>query len=275
MPAPPPPPSTPAWSPDGDRLHADAIGAGPRLVLAHGFTQTGRVWGTLDDRLAEDHRVVRVDLPGHGRSGQIRATLAGGARLVAGAGQRASYVGYSMGARFCLQLALNRPAMVEHLVLISGTAGIEDPGERRVRRRSDQALAEELDPADGSPARVTVEEFVARWLENPLFAGIDHRAAGLKQRLTNTGAGLASSLRLAGTGTQRPAWSVLHRLEMPVLVVTGGRDHKFTALGRRLARAIGPNAVHEVVEPAGHAPHLERPGQVTDLVRAHLRAGTT
>ena len=46
-------------------------GEGPRLVLAHGFTQTGRVWGGLADDLAADHQVVLVDLPGHGASADV------------------------------------------------------------------------------------------------------------------------------------------------------------------------------------------------------------
>jgi 2-succinyl-6-hydroxy-2,4-cyclohexadiene-1-carboxylate synthase len=270
MPVAPPSSIPPAGPPVAERLHAESIGNGPPVVLAHGFTQTGRIWGSLDVRLAVAHRIVRVDLPGHGRSSGVRATLAGGAGLLADAGGRAAYVGYSMGARFCLQLALARPGAVERLVLISGTAGIEDPEERRARRRTDAALADELDPSDGGSAAVPVDSFVRRWLQNPMFAGLDPTAAGLEERLTNTGPGLASSLRLAGTGAQRPRWGALHRLRMPVLIITGGRDGKFCALGQRMAGAIGPNARHRVVRGAGHAPHLERPVEVADLVRMHL-----
>lgn len=260
----------PAGPPVAQRLHTETIGAGPPVVLAHGFTQTGRVWGSLDLRLAVAHRVVRVDLPGHGRSSGVRTTLAVGALRLAEAGGRADYLGYSMGARFCLQLALARPATVERLVLISGTAGIEDPAERRARRDRDAALADELDPADGGPPAETVASFVRRWLENPMFSGLDPADGGLEERLTNTGAGLASSLRLAGTGTQRPRWDALHRLRMPDLIITGGRDEKFCALGQRMAHSIGPNALHQVVGGAGHAPHLERPAEVAELVRSHL-----
>ena len=73
---------------------------------------------------------------------------------------------------------------------------------------------------------------------------------------------------MAGTGTQQPLWGSLGRLTMPVLIVTGGLDTKFTALGRRMAGAIGPAARHVVVAGAGHAPHLQRPGEVAAVVRA-------
>ena len=193
--------------------------------------------------------------------------------LLGEAGGRATYLGYSMGARFCLHLALRRPDLVDDLVLISGTAGIDDEDERRQRREADGRLAEELDPVvDRSRHPMPVESFVRRWLENPMFAGISaDRPTPCAERLRNTGPGLASSLRLAGTGTQQPLWGSIGRLTMPVLIVTGGLDEKFTALGRRMAEAIGPPARHVVVAGAGHAPHLQRPDQVADLVRARRR----
>jgi 2-succinyl-6-hydroxy-2,4-cyclohexadiene-1-carboxylate synthase len=266
------PPSTPSPA----ALHTEAKGRGPRLVLAHGFTQTGRVWGGMDDDLAADHRVVLVDMPGHAGSSQVAATMSVGAGLLGEVGERAAYLGYSMGARFCLHLALARPELVERLVLISGTAGIEDPGDRLARRISDGALAEDLDPmGDGGSPPTPVESFLRRWLENPMFADIDDRANGFTERLRNTGPGLASSLRLAGTGTQEPLWEYVGTLSMPVLVISGGNDERFTAIGHRLVEAIGANATHHVVTGAGHAPHLQRPDQVARLVRAHLDHATT
>jgi 2-succinyl-6-hydroxy-2,4-cyclohexadiene-1-carboxylate synthase len=243
-------------------------------VLAHGFTQTGRVWGTLDHDLARDHEVVTVDMPGHGRSSDVRATLVDGALLLGRVGGPAAYLGYSMGARFCLHLALACPQAVRSLVLISATAGIDDPDERRARRAADAALADRLDPGRPGEEAVTVEDFLREWMDKPLFAGIDPSAAGLEERRRNSGPGLASSLRLAGTGTQLPLWEKLGRLDMPVLAVCGEADTTFTELGRRLTDAIGPNATLAVVAGAGHAPHLQRPGAVADLVRSHLYRST-
>jgi 2-succinyl-6-hydroxy-2,4-cyclohexadiene-1-carboxylate synthase len=264
---PPPAESVPAPT---TGLHAEFRGTGPRLVMAHGFTQTGRAWGTLHLDLASDHQVVLVDLPGHGDSSHVGAGLAEGGLLVGELGGRAGYLGYSMGARFCLHLALARPDLVERLVLISGTAGIDEEEGRRQRRAADEALADDLDPPLGSarPA-VPVASFVHHWLDRPMFAGIPPEADGLDERLRNTGPGLASSLRRAGTGTQRPLWEVVGGLSMPVLIITGERDEKFTALGTRLAEAIGSNATREVVAGCGHAPHLQRPTEVAGLVRRH------
>jgi 2-succinyl-6-hydroxy-2,4-cyclohexadiene-1-carboxylate synthase len=252
------------------RLYAASGGenGGARLVMAHGFTQTHRVWGGLDILLGSDHRVVALDMPGHGRSAAVRANLDQGAELMAAVGAKATYLGYSMGARFTLHLALAHPGLVERLILISGTAGLEDEAARRDRRRADEHLADQLDPPDGQGGAVPVDVFVSRWLDGPLFAGIDETANGFAERVANTGAGLASSLRLAGTGTQRPLWDRLGELTMPVLIVTGGLDAKFTVLGDRLARAIGSNASMVTVPEAGHAPHLQRPDLVARAVRS-------
>ena len=240
------------------------------MVLAHGFTQTHRIWGGVDTDLSGGRTVVAVDLPGHGGSAAVQADLPAGAALLGDAGGRADYLGYSMGARFCLHLALARPDLVRSLVLVSGTAGIDDAGERAERRRADEALAERLDPTDGGVPADTVATFVDRWVADPLFGAVPASSNDVGERRTNSAAGLASSLRLAGTGTQEPLWGRLGGLTVPVLVVTGARDAKFTALGRRLADAVGGPAVHVGIAGADHAPHLQRPAEVADAVRSFL-----
>ncbi len=101
--------------------------------------------------------------------------------------------------------------------------------------------------------------FVDEWLSLPLFAGLPPERAHRRERLDNTAEGLASSLRLAGTGTQVPLWDRLAELTMPVLVVAGAEDAKFAALAERLAATIGPQAELVVVPGAGHTVHLEQP----------------
>src|SRR5205085_2027686 len=137
-------------------LHAEVGGHGPRLVLVHGFTQNRNCWGPLAADLATDHEVVRIDAPGHGRSSTFHAGLRTGARLIADQGGRATYLGYSMGARFVLHLALANPELVERFVVIGGTAGIDDAEARAERRRNDEALAARLE-RDG------LEPFLDAW----------------------------------------------------------------------------------------------------------------
>lgn len=235
----------------------------PTLILVHGFTQTSRSWDPLVVPLAVDHEVLALDAPGHGAHGDERADLWTGAGRLVQEGGPGTYVGYSMGARFCLHAALAHPDAVQGLVLISGTAGLVSPDERERRRASDEALGARL-------AEVGLERFLADWLAQPLFAGLSAEAAGLDARLANTVAGLRSSLELAGTGAQEPLWGRLHELAMPVLVVAGSADAKFTALGEQVAAGIGANAELAVVDGAGHTVHLEQPDRFVALLQDWL-----
>jgi 2-succinyl-6-hydroxy-2,4-cyclohexadiene-1-carboxylate synthase len=240
-------------------LHSEREGTGPRIVLLHGFGQTGRCWGPLAPTLARDHEVVRLDAPGHGGSSGIAADLPTTGRLAAEAGGRAVYLGYSMGARMALHVATEAPEAVRALVLLGGTPGIEDPAERAERHAADLAQARRI-RAEG------VEAFVARWLAMPMFAGLPPEGRFEEERRRNSAEGLATSLELAGTGAQRPLWPRLAAIHVPVLVVAGADDHRYTAIARRTAEAIGANARSAPVEGAGHSAHLEQPGRFADLV---------
>jgi 2-succinyl-6-hydroxy-2,4-cyclohexadiene-1-carboxylate synthase len=187
--------------------------------------------------------------------------------VAATAGRAAGWVGYSMGGRMALHVALAYPAAVPKLALISTSAGIGDDAERAARRAADEALAKRLDGAGPQG----LHDFLEGWLAQPLFATLPRERAGLDERLTNSPAGLASSLRLAGAGVQEPLWDRLGELrqrELPVLFIAGELDPKYTKLAHAMADAIGRSAEVHMVRGAGHACHLERPEEVaTELAR--------
>ena len=234
----------------------------PRLVLVHGFTQTAVSWRPVVERVADRFEIVRPELPGHGAAADVRLGFEAAAAAIGHAGGRATYVGYSMGGRLCLRLALDRPDLVRGLVLVGASPGLDSVAERAARAEADAALAAEVE-RDGTVA------FLGRWLAQPLFAGLHPFADDLAARALNPPAGLAAALRTLGTGTQEPLWDRLGELAMPVLLVAGGRDVKFTALAGRMAAAIGPNARVALVTDAGHAAHLEQPDAFCALLLSH------
>ena len=234
-----------------------------RVALVHGFTQTSASWGPVAERLARWFEVVPVDLPGHGGSGAVRVGFAEAAGLVGKAGGPAAYLGYSLGGRLCLRLALDRPDLVRALVLIGGSPGIADAGGRAERRAADERLARRIE-RDG------VAAFLDDWLAGPLFATLPEEAAGREERLANTAEGLASALRRLGTGAQEPLWDRLGQLRPPALLVAGERDPKFARIAMEMADAIGPAAQVALVPGAGHAAHLERPAATAALIEEFL-----
>jgi 2-succinyl-6-hydroxy-2,4-cyclohexadiene-1-carboxylate synthase len=249
-------------------LHRVVAGGSPdrRVVLVHGFTQTLAAWGAVGERLAGRWEVVRVDLPGHGGSGGVRAGFAEAAGLVGEAGGAGVYCGYSLGGRLCLRLALDRPDLVRGLVLVGASPGITDPGPRAERRAADEALAGRIE-YNG------VAAFLDRWLAGPLFATLPAEAAGRADRLANTPEGLAFALRRLGAGAQEPLWDRLATLRPPTLLVAGALDARFAAIAREMAAAIGPQARVALVPGAGHAVHLERPAELAALIEELLDAG--
>lgn len=232
-----------------------------RFVFLHGFTQSHHHWHRPADaiRRAVDPTadLAFVDLPGHGLAAADRSSITDAGPALAALGGPGTWVGYSMGARFALHAALVPGHAIERLVLIGATAGLRDASERAARVADDEARAQRIED-DG------VDAFVDDWLAGPLFATLPDDPASVAHRRRNTAAGLAASLRTAGTGHQQPLWDRLAEIEIPVLCLAGDLDPKFTAIGRALAAAL-PRATFAAVRGAGHAAHTEQPEQVADL----------
>jgi 2-succinyl-6-hydroxy-2,4-cyclohexadiene-1-carboxylate synthase len=249
---------------------------GPRgaaaIVLLHGFTGSKDSWRPLLGALAERRRVLAIDLPGHGGTAasadpaadSLAATSDLIVQALASLGvSRFSLLGYSLGGRVALGLALDHPRRVERLALESASAGLGDPEERALRRRADEELAERIEQGG-------IEAFVDRWEALPLFATQARLPATLREdlrrsRLACSTGGLAASLRAVGTGAQPWLGERLAELACPVCVVAGELDDKFRAIGAWMAARI-PDARFEIVPEAGHAPHLEQPERYREIV---------
>ena len=230
----------------------------PRVVLVPGFTQTASSWSVAAGVLSETSDVVALDVP-------MPGTFAGTAHAIGDAGGRAVYVGYSMGGRLCLRLAIDRPDLVRALVLVSASPGVVNRAERAARVETDELLADRVE-------REGVDAFLAHWLAQPMFASVPADGPGLADRRRLKPEYLAACLRTLGAGVMEPMWDDLAKLVMPALLVTGTLDAKYTEIARRMLERMHPGVVHRQLD-GGHALPLEQPDAVgrliLDFVAAH------
>lgn len=265
---------------NGERLWYETYGpdAGRLLLCLHGFTGSHAHFSDLALALPEE-RVATPDLYGHGWSSVPSDPAKLGLpamgedlwALAAELGRDSETVllGYSMGGRLALDMALRHPERVGALVLESTSPGIVDDDERHRRAMDDEALAVRI-------LEEGVDRFVEYWEELPLFRSQKSLDPALQEhirrdRQSHSAEGLAQSLRGSGVGRQANWWDALGGFSKPVLLIVGDQDAKYLEISRNMAARF-PSAVLRVIEGAGHSPHLERPEAFQSVVREFLPA---
>lgn len=252
-------------------------GDGPPLVLLHGFTGSTETWTSLRSVAEHTHKVIAVDLAGHGRSSAPhhpeRYALTRFAHDLARvldhlAIERAAIQGYSMGGRAAVRFAVAHKHRVAALVLESVSPGIAESTERADRITADNALADAIEH-DG------IESFIDKWEAHPLWISQrtlpgEVRAALRAQRLENRPTGLANSLRGSGVGLDEPILDRLGEIEAPTLFIAGALDSKYADLARSMATKL-PHAQLEIIPDAGHAAHFEKPDAFARAVMTFLQ----
>jgi 2-succinyl-6-hydroxy-2,4-cyclohexadiene-1-carboxylate synthase len=224
-----------------------------RVALVPGFTQTASSWDGVVEIVGASCEAVALDVP-------ARDTIESTVSALAKRGSRAVWVGYSMGARLCLRLALDRPELVPALVLISGSPGIGEPAARAARVEEDEARARSI-------GRLGVDAFVDQWLAQPMFANVPRNAPGMHDRKSLSAGYLAHCLRVLGNGAFEPMWERLRELTMPVALVTGRDDPKYDAIAQQMLERL-PGEVAHIRLDGGHALPLENPAVLGGFVAA-------
>jgi 2-succinyl-6-hydroxy-2,4-cyclohexadiene-1-carboxylate synthase len=226
------------------------------VLFIPGFMQRGDAWRPVAELLPERYPSVMLE---HGES-----SFEGRLREIAGAGAERVLVGYSLGGRLALRAALRDQTRYLGVVTIGATAGIDEPSLRTARAEADERLAAWMEAAP-------IEDIVAVWERQPLFADQteeliqEQRPGRLEQRPGD----LAMILRTAGQGVLDPVWHELLRLDLPMLAIAGARDEGYTRAAKRIAD-LAPRGRAEIVEDAGHAVQLQRPGEVARLLEEFL-----
>ena len=243
---------------NGVRIHYEARGRGPAVVLTHGYTASSRMFARNVDALAADHTVVTWDLRGHGRSDYPADPAAYSVPLVVGdlaalldevGATRAAVAGHSVGGYLALEFHLAHPERVEALVLVD-----TGPGFRR-----DDARARWND---------TAERYARGFAERGLGAMADGEE--LDPSAHRDASGLVHFARHVLVQRDARVLESLGSVAVPALVLVGERDAAFLDGSRYMAAKI-PDAELVVVEGAGHAPNVTHPEAFDGALAPFLR----
>jgi 2-succinyl-6-hydroxy-2,4-cyclohexadiene-1-carboxylate synthase len=248
-----------------------ARGTGRPLVCLHGFMGSSRDWEFLAGELP-GRAIWGVDLPGHGASIGLSGSaysVRGAAALVSASLRRMGSVdydllGYSMGGRVALALAISRPTEVHSLLLESAGLGLQGDDDRHRRARLDDDRAAALRSGPLKP-------FLDAWYELPVFSSLSPlmREERIAHASRNDRDELARAVAGMSPGRQEPMLDDLPDLDVPVTYVSGALDRPYVATGDLVAERA-PRVEHVTVEGAGHTVHLERSGEFLDIIRSHL-----
>jgi 2-succinyl-6-hydroxy-2,4-cyclohexadiene-1-carboxylate synthase len=264
---------------NGVGYNVEVSGSGPGLLLLHGFTGDVTTWdpfvgaGGAFDRFTS----IRVDVIGHGATDSpddperytMDCAVADLVAILDHLGmEKVALLGYSMGGRLALHLALAAPERFWAFVIESASPGIRNEEERASRRTADGLLADSI----GTEG---IEAFVDRWQAQALFASqlnlpIEVQARQRERRLAQSPVGLANSLRGMGAGCQEYLLPRLHELKAPALLIAGALDERYAALTGVMAAEIAGCSVC-IVPNAGHAVHLEQPDSFGRTVASFLQ----
>ena len=239
------------------------------ILALHGFSGLGSDFAPFA-KLSELDSWHCPNRPGHGAEPKLDCSPEATGELIdRERGNRSILLGYSMGARAALLHAHRYPKAWDLLILISPNPGIEEESERAERRAVDEKLAAKIE-AEG------VAAFIEFWQGTAMIRSQqnicqDWRITMDAARHEHSAEGLAASLRQFGQGHFPNLWHDLDKLTMPVLLITGAEDVKYTRIAKRMLDRL-PKALGETLRDCGHMPHPEMPETCAGVFRDFLKA---
>lgn len=259
---------------NSSNIHCVRIGTGPKVVFLHGFMGSGTDWMPVADALKDKFECLLIDLPGHGLTPapphHITANIVWMGEqvrefLVAQNIQHFHLVGYSMGARIALLLALNHSKHILSLTIESSEPGLQGEQIRADRVQLDIQRAESIRTHG-------LDAFLDQWYAAPLFKSLlqhpDFPSVLARRRLGNPDA-FAKIIQDVSAGQQADLWPRVSELLMPALWITGELDTKYTPIITRAA-SLAQHSTLTIIADAGHNAHLEQPVMFAQTLKLFL-----
>lgn len=231
-------------------MHVDAFGPrGERpLLLLHGGGVAGWMWEPMRAHFDEAHRVLVPDLPGHGRSADESyvshsVTTAALERILEDEGGRATVVGFSLGAQLAVQLAAQRPDLVDHVAVVSAQA---------VPMRATRPTIALL----GATAGLARQEWFARLQARALFVPDE-----LLPDYVRTSASISREtlLRSVEENLRFVPPTPWHVFPGAALILVGAEEKTLMKRSAAALHTALPHSAVQVVDGCGHGIPLQRP----------------
>ncbi len=242
------------------------------ILFLHGFMGNIHEFDNAIQILLQDFSYLTIDLPGHGQTQvlggdeyyNMENTAQGIIELLDKLNIYQCYlVGYSMGGRLGLYLALHYPERFTKVVLESASPGLKTEQERLARIKQDEQIARKL---ARSVDRSIFKNFLLHWYKQPIFGDIKNHPDFenmINNRLQNHPPELAKSLRIMGTGCQPYLWNKIKDNQIPILLLVGDNDKKFININQEISQ-ISESYDLKIINNASHNTHLEN---TIDFVR--------
>ena len=247
------------------RWHYQTSGSSqnPRILFLHGFLGSLQDWEAIIGKFQQNFFCVSVDLPGHGNTpnpvknysfaetGDDLANFLTEMNFAP-----VSVIGYSMGGRLALYLALQHLYLINKIVLESTSPGLPTARERINRAANDNALAEKM-------VKMDFGLFLQDWYNQPLFDSLRRHPDFemlLKNRQRNDPGEMAKALISLGTGKQPSLWKFLPQNKIPMLLLVGELDDKYRRIAGQMCEKCSFCSM-KVIKDAGHNIHFEKPDE--------------
>jgi 2-succinyl-6-hydroxy-2,4-cyclohexadiene-1-carboxylate synthase len=242
----------------------------PPVVVLHGFAGHGDSWRAIRGLLPE-RRVEAITLFGHDQTAPPDAPVAFESEvtrvveLIRGLGAPVRLCGYSMGGRISLGVLGRAPELVESAILVGAHPGLTSDAEREQRVQSDEVWVRVLEDEG-------IAVFAEKWQAQALFASQarldpERLAAQRAIRVRHAPHSLALAMTSLGLARMPSYWDVLERIRVPLDIVVGALDTKFTALAVRMnERVAGEHGRVLAVAGAGHNVLLEEPELLAQVI---------
>lgn len=241
-----------------------ASGAGEALVLIHGVGLRAEAWAAQSAALASTHRVIALDMPGHGASrplpegARLPQFVDWLARVLDALGlDRANVAGHSMGALIAGGLAAEHPDRLARVACLCGVHR-RSPGARAAVEARAEALKAGARDSSGPLARWFGEETA-----NPAYPLV----RDWLDTVDGQGYATAYAAFAAGDATYADAWP---RFPRPALFLTGATDANSTPAMARAMAGAAPRGKAVVIEGHGHMVPMTAPEPVNAALRAWL-----